>query len=554
MGTKHIIISAITALFLTQGCAKDIDTQPPVISIDSPVEGSYINSSVEVRGSVSDQGSGIASVIVNGVTAAVSPGFFRAILTSLLPGPLTLKATAIDNVGLSATHSILVKVEITPPLISIPLPQNGSYLLNSTPSISIFYSDTESGLNLESLEISINGMDMTYLFNLSESSATCQIPARNSLPEEENTIRAVIKDLAGNCTAATSTFTVFTEGVGEYPWPFAPFDQPQTLGHLIHQYQYYGGDPPYFHHGIDIMVDAGTDVFSITSGYVVNIENYRPGIYYWEVAVEDLDGFLWQYHHIEENTIPQAIRDAYESGDLIDSGTKLGQVIAWPMKAYGMPFNHIHLNVLDPNMNYLNSLDFLIEPNDTTTPEILEVYFCPNGGKAALSQAGDPEIILSGDIDIIVKAEDLIEPAPYQLTIYETAYSVNELSGTGTHNIPETVLYTFDRIPGGGDWFQDIYTVFKESLVVNGTTLRTRGNYNNHDFYYIVTNTFQGELSEENGLWDTDGLDPSGSPLFPDGTYGASITVKDQRGNSSSRGVIVEVVNDLTFVINSGRN
>ncbi len=549
MVAKHIIISAITVLSFAQGCVKDIDTQPPIISIESPAEGSYITSSVEVRGSVSDQGSGIASVIVNGVTAAVRPGFFRAILTSLLPGPLILKATAIDNVGFSATHSILVKVEITLPLISIPLPQNDSYLLNSTPSVSIFYSDTESGLDLESLEISINGADMTYLFNLSESSATCRIPTGNSLPEGENTIRAAVKDLAGNSVAATSTFTVFTEGVGDYPWPFAPFDQSQTLGHLIHQYQNYGG-APYFHHGIDIMVDAGTDVFSITSGYVVNIENYRPGIYYWEVAIEDLDGFLWQYHHIEESSIPQAIQDAYASGDLIDPGTKLGQVIAWPMNAYGMPFNHIHLNVLDPNMNYLNPLDFLSEPDDTTTPEILEVYFCPNGGKTALSQAGDPEIILSGDIDIIVKAEDLIEPAPYQLTIYEIAYSINELSGTGTHNIPETVLYTFDRIPGGGDWFQDIYTVFKESLVVNGTTLRTRGNYNNHDFYYIVTNTFQGELSEENGLWDTDGLDPSGSPRFLYGTYEVIITVRDHRGNSSSRGVIVEVDNNLTLAAN----
>ena len=45
---------------------------------------------------------------------------------------------------------------------------------------------------------------------------------------------------------------------------------------------------------------------------MVNVENYQPGNdLYWEVAVLDPEGYIWQYHHIDKNTIPQAIKDAF---------------------------------------------------------------------------------------------------------------------------------------------------------------------------------------------------------------------------------------------------
>ena len=56
----------------------------------------------------------------------------------------------------------------------------------------------------------------------------------------------------------------------------------------------------------------GTQVFNRSGGQVVNIENYQPGWYlYWEVAVLDPDGYLWQYHHIDVDTIPQNVWDAW---------------------------------------------------------------------------------------------------------------------------------------------------------------------------------------------------------------------------------------------------
>src|SRR4030042_3657281 len=79
---------------------------------------------------------------------------------------------------------------------------------------------------------------------------------------------------------------------GVYDWPFAL----DSIGWSMQSYQDYGGTP-YFHHGMDMMKIFGTNVINQSGGQVVNIENYNPGWdLYWEVAVLDPYGNIWQYH------------------------------------------------------------------------------------------------------------------------------------------------------------------------------------------------------------------------------------------------------------------
>ena len=95
---------------------------------------------------------------------------------------------------------------------------------------------------------------------------------------------------------------------GVYAWPF----DLNSIVWRMQSYQDYGGSP-YFHHGMDMMKMFGTNVFNRSGSQVVNIENYQPGNYlYWEIAVLDPDGYLWQYHHIDQSTIPQYIWDKYD--------------------------------------------------------------------------------------------------------------------------------------------------------------------------------------------------------------------------------------------------
>lgn len=94
-----------------------------------------------------------------------------------------------------------------------------------------------------------------------------------------------------------------------YDWPFV-WDQ---MGHLLSSYQGYGSlDSAYFHHGIDMVSNQpNVPVYTRSGGQVVNVENYNtPPALYWEVAILDPEGYVWQYHHVDRESIPQSIFDA----------------------------------------------------------------------------------------------------------------------------------------------------------------------------------------------------------------------------------------------------
>ncbi len=96
-----------------------------------------------------------------------------------------------------------------------------------------------------------------------------------------------------------------------YDWPY-DWDQ---MGLVIQSYQNYssGISSAYFHHGIDMVAPNGTAVYNRPGGQVVNIENYNPGnSLYWEVAILDPEGYVWQYHHVDQPTIPQLIYDKFD--------------------------------------------------------------------------------------------------------------------------------------------------------------------------------------------------------------------------------------------------
>ena len=129
------------------------------------------------------------------------------------------------------------------------------------------------------------------------------------------------------------------------PWPFDIL----SIGHTMSSYQLYSSSlgSAYFHHGLDIRGNTGTPVLSSTSGKVVNIENYAGGPLYWEVAILDDNGFLWQYHHVDKDSITQKMRDSYKWGERIEAGEKIGEIVDWPVYTGGEQYSHVHLNILD---------------------------------------------------------------------------------------------------------------------------------------------------------------------------------------------------------------
>lgn len=84
---------------------------PLTITITSPQNGAIVSSSViTVTGNVSNN----ASVTVNGIQASVSNNIFSASIP-LIGGPNTITATATDQYGQTASHSISITLSSTPP-------------------------------------------------------------------------------------------------------------------------------------------------------------------------------------------------------------------------------------------------------------------------------------------------------------------------------------------------------------------------------------------------------------------------------------------------------
>ncbi len=237
-----------------------------------------------------------------------------------------------------------------------------------------------------------------------------------------------------------------------YPWPHPVL----SIGHNTASFQHYGGSP-YFHHGLDIRADAGTDVFASTGGKVVNIENYMPGDAYWEVAILDDDGFLWQYHHVDRDSIPAAIHAAYRSGEPIAAGSKVGEIYYWPVTTFGERYHHVHLNVLGQDGIYLNPFNFLERLPDDQAPEIVEIGLLKNG-----QHWRQPTI--TGNYSVYAVIHDLILHDKFVVPPHQISYAVDG-------NTPVTV-WTFDSLPGGASNQRHVNTFFVPSITCGNYTCR----------------------------------------------------------------------------------
>ncbi|HEU4889628.1 MAG TPA: Ig-like domain-containing protein, partial [Thermoanaerobaculia bacterium] len=141
-------------LFLTEGKATDragneavigvgvrVDADAPVVAINAPA--AVVNtSSLNLQGTVSDVGSGIASVRCNGVAATVSGGSYTCSVP-IAPGNNELRVVATDVAGNESAAMAQTKLDQRAPSISISTPENSTTVNSATITIAGFVSDDE---------------------------------------------------------------------------------------------------------------------------------------------------------------------------------------------------------------------------------------------------------------------------------------------------------------------------------------------------------------------------------------------------------------------------
>src|SRR5207249_3561777 len=107
------------------------DTTPPVVTIDQPADGAFINTAqVIVKGTYSDA-TGV-TILINGIAATLTGNSFT-VSVSLTEGVNSLKIHAVDAASNQTDLTRSVTLDTIPPVITIDQPIDGAVI--STPQV-----------------------------------------------------------------------------------------------------------------------------------------------------------------------------------------------------------------------------------------------------------------------------------------------------------------------------------------------------------------------------------------------------------------------------------
>ncbi len=218
-------------------------------------------------------------------------------------------------------------------------------------------------------------------------------------------------------------------------WPFAPQDKPHPVGHTVNSFQDYSplaGDE-YFHPGVDIVMPENSVVYNILPGRVVRYDYYdlsggtAKNRMYFEVVIETVNGLTIQYHHIDPDSVSEAVKEAKRSAEILPVGAEIGFIVSWTVTETGYtnePFHHLHLNTFTRDFLPLDGLQMLLPHPDTVPPNIVAVTLVDDGRTRVLDPAA-----ITQDFRVVIETYDLIDNNPWPLPPRRTAVRVTDEKG-----------------------------------------------------------------------------------------------------------------------------
>ena len=202
-----------------------VDLTPPVVSGATPADGTYIrNARPLISASYLDTLSGVnvASVVltVDGVASgaglsARTDGVSFTPASDQAQGAHQVVLQVADNAGNLQTATWNYSVDTIPPVISNLSPTGGGAGLstrtnNPRPVFSGTFSDSGSGVDPASIQIQLDGTDVTAQIQLAgtEAHTTFTFQPADNLTEATHTLIVQIADFAGNSTSAQTLVTI----------------------------------------------------------------------------------------------------------------------------------------------------------------------------------------------------------------------------------------------------------------------------------------------------------------------------------------------------------
>ncbi|MAV90677.1 MAG: hypothetical protein CL676_04605 [Bdellovibrionaceae bacterium] len=281
-------------------------------------------------------------------------------------------------------------------------------------------------------------------------------------------------------------------------WPIQFENGLNSVGNLMAQFQSYGPFSSYFHGGCDLVARRGESLIAPISGKIeagyysysdigdgymqkywiplFESEGHSVQKEYFEVALTDQNGFRFEFHHVDRDSLTPEILSHIKANDFISAGTILGQVIDWGYFMNGSPYNHIHYNIVSPNGYNFNCQWYSAKILDTVSPMIASVYAVVENNVIEVS---NNERLSQRPSEFILDIFDRKDRNPFILQPHFVEYRPQ--SG-------KTFTWDFRKGLFNEDGSKPkIFDLFVRSLRgPNGEILRTAGNYNEFQFYVRI--------------------------------------------------------------------
>jgi PKD repeat protein len=187
----------------------ELDTSPPQITVVSP-QGTIYQNSATISATITDESGikGTPIIRVDGAakTVTFSNGVATTNVTGLTAGEHQVEVVATDNANntASAKWSFTVKLDTTPPQITVASPQGTIYKDSATISVTI---TDESGIK-GNPTIKVDGSSKTVTFSNGVATASA-----TGLTSGEHTVEVTATDNANNTASAKWSFTVMLDTI-----------------------------------------------------------------------------------------------------------------------------------------------------------------------------------------------------------------------------------------------------------------------------------------------------------------------------------------------------
>lgn len=186
-----------------------LDTIPPTLNVTYPAANLITNQpSLTVIGTASDNGSGLASVLVNGQTVPVNGESWSADLT-LQEGQNQIVVTATDRAGLTTTITRDVQLDTQKPVLTLVSPPEG-WLGTNTPTATFRATDEDggSGVNINSVVVKLD--DMVQTSGITINGADIIFTPPSPLNDGQHVITVTVEDMAGNVRGLSASYGIDT--------------------------------------------------------------------------------------------------------------------------------------------------------------------------------------------------------------------------------------------------------------------------------------------------------------------------------------------------------